>query len=168
MGYICLNPKKTKNIAFGIDISNLCPLFLDGKPIEWVGEWKYLGVVLQSHTSFNCSVHDRLRKFYRCLNAILRIEGRSNELVMLNLLESHCVPILSYAIEVLHVSNLDDRRKLRVAYNSIFRKLFNYRYSESVRELQAQLRRPNWEQLVERRHLTFRQGLSAHAITAHF
>ena len=31
---------------FGIDISNLCPLFLDGKPIEWVGEWKYLGVVL--------------------------------------------------------------------------------------------------------------------------
>ena len=141
---------------------------LDNKPLEWVGEWKYLGVVLRSHFTFNCSVNDRLRSFYKCLNAILRIEGRSSEIVMLQLLESHCVPILTYAIKVLHIADHDSRRKLRVAYNSIFRKLFNYRYSESVRELQSQLKRPNWEELVERRQLRFRQRVSAHPIISLF
>ena len=73
--------------------------------------------------------------FTNAWNAILRIEGRSNELVMLRLLEAHCLPILSYAIEVLHVADTDIRRKMRVAYNSIFRKIFHFRYYESVREL---------------------------------
>ena len=163
---ICLNPKKTRNVAFGKNLSNLCPLLLNGRPLEWVPEWKYLGVVIRSHTSFDCSIDGRLRSFYKCLNAILRIEGRSNELVMLQLLESHCSPILSYAIEVLHVADTDIRRKLRVAYNSIFRKIFHYRYSESVRELQGQLQRPTWEELVERRQFKFHQKLPAHALIA--
>ena len=106
-----------------------------------------------------------MRRFYKCLNAILRVEGRSNDTVMLQLLEAHCVPKLTYAIEVLHIADVNNRRKLRVAYNSIFRKIFNYRYSESVRELQSQLKRPNWEELIERRQLKFHQGLSAHPIT---
>ena len=93
---------------------------LDNKPLEWISEWKYLGVVLLSHFTFNCSVEDRLRSFYKCLNAILRVEGRSNDIVMLQLLEEHCVPKLTYAIEVLHIADLNNRRKLRVGYNSIF------------------------------------------------
>ena len=48
------------------------------------------------------------------------MEGNADELVRLNLLEAHCLPILTYGIEVIHVSNRDDRRQLRVAYNSIF------------------------------------------------
>ena len=78
---------------------------------------------------------------------------------MLLLLESHCIPILTYGIEVAHVANVDTRRKLRIAYNAVFRKIFHYRYYDSVRELQAFLNRPTWEELVERRVLKFRQGL---------
>ena len=163
---ICLNPKKTKNVAFGSSISNLCPLSLDGKKLEWVESWKYLGVTLQSHHFFNCAIDERLRSFYRCLNAILRIEGRSNELVMLQLLEAHCLPILTYAIEVVHVADPDVRRKLRVAYNAIFRKIFQYRYTESVSELQNFLSRPTWEELLERRLSKFRQKLSDHTVTS--
>ena len=84
---------------------------------------------------------------------------------MLRLLEAHCLPILTYAIEIVHVADSDKRRKLRVAYNAIFRKIFNYRYSESVRELQKFLNRPTWEELVERRQDKFRTKLSLHAIT---
>ena len=50
---------------------------------------------------------ETLTKFYKALNAILRIEGASDEMVMLTLLEAHCIPILSYGIEVLHVSDRD-------------------------------------------------------------
>ena len=80
---ICLNPKKTKNMAFGQNVTNLCPLFLDGGKLEWVTSWKYLGVDLKSHHSFDCTIDGKLGSFYKCLNGIVRIEGRSNELVML-------------------------------------------------------------------------------------
>ena len=74
---------------------------------------------------------------------------------MLQLLEAHCVPLLTYAVEVIHVSNRDEKRQLRVAYNSIFRKLFGYRWSESVTGLQHFLGRPTWEELVDKRRAGF-------------
>ena len=79
----------------------------------------------------------------------------SNDTVMLRLIESHCVPLLTYAIEFVHVSDRDERRQLRVAYNSVFRKIFGYRWSESVSALQQFLNRPTWEELVDKRRLCF-------------
>ena len=128
---------------------------LNGKKIEWAEEWPYLGITLKSGNTFECSVTDRVKKFYRFVNVILRIDGYSNDLVLLRLIETHCIPILTYAIEIVHVSNRDERRQLRVAYNSVFRKIFNYRWSESVSALQKFLERPTWEQLVEKRRNTF-------------
>ena len=112
-------------------------LVLDGKKIEWVQSWTYQGVTLISHKSFNCSIDAEVKSFYRCVNAILRINGRSDEIVMLNLLESQCVSILTYATEVIHVTDRDERRRLRVAYN--FRRVFGLRYWESVTQLQHAL-----------------------------
>ena len=152
---ICLNAKKSKNLYFGEGIDITYNISLNGSTIEWVSEWVYLGVTLKSAKAFDCSVTERIKKFFRCANAILRIDGKSNDMVMLRLLEAHCVPILTYAIEVVHVSNRDERRQLRVAYNSIFRRIFCYRWSESVSALQAFLGRPTWEELVERRRSNF-------------
>ena len=50
---ILLNAKKSKNMAFGKKQS-LATLRLDGKDIEWVDSWPYLGVTMKAHTSFNC------------------------------------------------------------------------------------------------------------------
>ena len=152
---ICLNAKKTKILYFGKRLDFKFDITLNGKSIEWVDEWVYLGVTLKSAKAFDCSVKERVKKFYRCANSIFRIDGKSNDMVMLRLLESHCVPLLTYAIEVTHVINRDERRQLRVAYNSLFRKIFNYRWSESVTALQAFLERPTWEQLVEKRRNSF-------------
>ena len=138
---ICLNSKKTKNMCFGKKRNINFTLKLNGSPIDWVDSWKYLGVVLKAGPKFGCSVADRVKSFYRSLNSILRVEGRSEDMILLRLIESHCVPILSYAIEIVHVADRDERRSLRVAYNSIFRKLFGYRPFESVTNLQHALRR---------------------------
>ena len=73
------------------------------------------GVVLQSEKRFNCSITEKVAAFYRSLNAILRVEGRSDDMVLLRLIEAHCLPILTYAISVIHVSNRDEKRSLRVA-----------------------------------------------------
>ena len=74
---------------------------------------------------------------------------------MLRLVETHCVPILSYAIEVVHVIDRDEFRQLRVAYNSLFRKIFHYRTFESVSALQHFLNRPTWEERLEKRRSSF-------------
>ena len=134
---------------------SLASLCLDGKDIEWVESWPYLGVTIKSHTTFNCCIDAKVKSFYRCANGILRIDGRSNESVMLQLLETHCLPILTYAIEVIHIANRDERRRLRVAYNSLFRRVFDYRTWESVTDLQHALCRPTWEELVQKRMAKF-------------
>ena len=103
---------------------------------------------------------ERIRKFYRCTNAIFRIEGRSDDLTMLRLVESHCVPILTYGIEVAHFSDHKERGKIRAAYNSLFRKIFGYRVYESVTDLQLSLGRPTWEMLTEKLTIGFYNRLA--------
>ena len=140
---------------FGKKCARLFSMSLNGRILEWVDSWNYLGFVLVSGKRFGCCVKERTKKFFKCANAILRVDGRSDETVMLRLLESHCVPILTYGIEVLKIADTSYRNKLRVAYNSIFRRIFGYRTFESVRELQSMLERPTWEELVERRKEKF-------------
>ena len=152
---ICLNSKKTKNMYFGQTCSLDYKIMLNGNPIDWINEWKYLGVVLKSGRRFGCSVTERVKSFYRSLNAILRVDGRSDDMVLLRLLEARCVPLITYAVETIIIADRDQRRSLRVAYNSIYRKLFGYRNYESVTNLQHSLGRPTWEELVENRQRGF-------------
>ena len=128
---------------------------LDGTPIQWVPEWKYLGVTLRSGPRFSCSVTERVKSFYRSLNSILRIDGRSEDMVLLQLIATHCTPILTYAIESIEVTNRDEKRSLREAYNAVFRKLFGFRIFESVSNLQHSLNRMTWEELVDSRRNSF-------------
>ena len=121
---------------------------MNGNKVEWAEEWKYLGVMLKSAKQFNCA------------NSILGIDGRSNDMVKLRLIESHCIPLLTYAIAIVHVADWDERRQLRVAYNFVFRKIFCYRWSQSVSMLQSFLERPTWEQLVEKRRNNFCKRLN--------
>ena len=77
-----------KSPSFGKRINILHGIILNGKTVEWTNEWPYLGVILNSAKMFNCSVKEKVRKFYRSTNAILRIDGYSNDMVMLSLLET--------------------------------------------------------------------------------
>ena len=54
---------------------------------------------------------------------------------------------------------IETRRQLGVAYNSVFRKIFGYRWFQSVSNLQAFLSGPTWEELVERRQNCFHARL---------
>ena len=142
-------------MSFGKGANPKYQLDLNNSSIEWVDSWTYLGVNLIHGNRFGCCVQSTLSKFYRAANAILRVEGRSDDTVMLRLLEAHCVPILSYGVEVLRIADRKQKNKLRVAYNSIFRKLFNFSWRESVSELQHELGRPTWEELVSQRRQNF-------------
>ena len=109
---------------------------------------------------FSCSVSERIRKFYHCANTIFHVEGRSDDLMMLCLVETHCVPLLTYGMEIVHFSDARDKSKIRAAYNSLFRKIFGYRTYESVTDLQLSLARPTWEMLIEGLKVGFHNRLS--------
>jgi hypothetical protein len=94
---------------FGKRVANLCPLVLDGNKLDWVVSWVYLGIALVSGMFFSCSVSDRIKKFYKCAISILRVEGWSNDLTMLRLMEAHCVLVLTYGLEIIHVDNCAKR-----------------------------------------------------------
>ena len=79
---------------------------------------------------------------------------------MLELLEAQCVSILTYAIEVIHVADRDECRRLRVTYNSVFRKVCGYRTRDSVTDLQHDLGRPTWEELIARRSEKFMRSVA--------
>ena len=127
---------------------------------EWVDTCSYLGVCLVSGINFKCSATERIKKFYRCANAIFRIDGRSDNLTMLSLVETHCVPILTYGIEIADFFDASQRSKIRAAYNSLFRKIFGYRQYESVTNLQLSLARPTWEMLCHSRKVSFQNRLA--------
>ena len=148
---IKLNPKKTKNICFSKGTQPNHNLVLDGAEIEWARKWVYLGVTLVSGPAFGCCTAETRSRFYRAANSVLRVEGQSDDMVMLRLVESHCISILTYAIEVIDIADPKQKGKMRVAYNSVFRKIFDYSWRESVTDLQHSLDRPTWEQLVKER-----------------
>ena len=93
------------------------------------------------------------------MNSIFRVERKSDDMIMVRLLETHCVPLLSYAIEVIQVADRRQSSKMRVAYNSVFRRIFGYSYRESVSDLQHMLGRPTWEELIAKRKDNFSRRL---------
>ena len=123
---IMLNAKKTKNMLFVKGDTPTFHVVLNYVRIPCVDNWKYLELTLKSGDRFSCCTKEKLSLFYRVLNGIIRIDGRPDKLVLRRLLEAHCLPILTYSIEILHVSNRNERRQLHVVYNSIYSNIFWY------------------------------------------
>ena len=59
------------------------------------------------------------RKFYSACNCVLSNSHCTNELIQLQLQESYCLPILTYAFPGLRV-NTSQIRELNVGWNSVY------------------------------------------------
>ena len=140
---------------FGKTCGNLFTPQHNGNSPEWVESWNYLGVQVVRGNRFGCTVTDRIKKFYRCANAVFRIAGRSDDMTMLRLVESHCLPILTYGMEIVRLYDGQERRKIRYAYNSLYRQIFGYKQFESVTNLQISIGRPTWEMQIETQKAKF-------------
>ena len=99
------------------------PLKLYNQPIEYVSEWVYLGTTVVSGRTFSFSPNNDLRSFFRAANSLLSSLQKPNELVMMKLLYSMCVPIISYAAEVKFFKS-SDMHTCNVALNDAIRRIF--------------------------------------------
>lgn len=127
------NSSKSYCICFGSRYSHIVlPMKLGSEDILWVNAIKYLGVTVREGAKMNVDLDVVKRKFYASCNSILSNSIFQSELIRLQLLESYCLPILTYCVAIW------DLTKKQVAYlnacwNMIYRKIFGFHKWESVR-----------------------------------
>ena len=109
-------------------------LFLNGKELDFVDQWKYLGITMITGSSFSCSSQRCLNTFYRSANSVLNVTRRPSENVQMKILYHISVPHLTYACDVVDFSSKELNR-LHVALNDAIRKVFTFKRWESVKTL---------------------------------
>ena len=121
---------------------NVTPLTLYNEPLEFVPQWTYLGVTIVAGSSLTFTCKKELSNFYRSLNSLLSSIQKPNEVVLMNLLYSNCVPGLTHGAEVKLIpsSELND---CNVALNNGICRIFSYNRWESKRYLRQQLSFPS-------------------------
>jgi len=96
-----INIKKSCCMRIGSRHDKVCAevCTLDGQPICWTHEIRYLGVSIVRSTKFKCSTDDAKRAFYRAANGIFAKVGRiASEEVVLQLTKLKCRPYQYYNI----------------------------------------------------------------------
>lgn len=140
---------------------NCAPTDMDisGATIQWVDRIKYLGVTILSSKVFTIDLKETRRKFFMAANSILSKCTHTSDIVKLDLLEKHCLPILMYAIESITLSKVQ-LKELNSWLNSVYRRIFGYNKWESVKELILMLGRLDLFHMVNMRQVMFIKRLS--------
>jgi len=99
--------------------------------IEWCSSVKYLGVVLCAGSELIVDISAVSRKFYAAANSILCKTAGLDDLSRLHLLESYCLPVLTYAVAALKLCKAQCKA-LNVCWN-VYRRVFKFHKWESVK-----------------------------------
>ena len=152
---IQFNSMKSKCIAIGPNMIKLrSNMTLCGVSLQWVDKVKYLGIVIIAGSSFKTDISETRRKFFTSINVILSKCKYTNEMTNLQLVESHCLPILLYATESINL-NKAQMREINSWWNAAYRKIFKYNKWESVKNLIFYLDRADFCHLVNLRRINF-------------
>ena len=131
------NVKKTKVMVIGklsTCTDSLANLYIGTASIEYVKSYRYLGFHIVSDVKFRFSSTECLRGFFGAVNSVLTITSKPRENMLMQLLYSNCVPKLTYGSAVRDL-NSAEKQKYNVAVNNAVRRIFGFRYWQSIRQL---------------------------------
>ena len=122
---LTINLKKSVCMRIGINhksiVSNIC---INSSCLLWKSEIRFLGVSFVSSNSLMCNLQIVRQKYFRALNGVFgKIGAHSTVSVTLSLINSLCVPILSYGLEAVYVSRAMCN-EMETAYSAGFSKIF--------------------------------------------
>ena len=145
-------------MIFGkVKAESIASLKLNDECIEYVSHWTYLGATVVSGTKFSLSCKKEISAFYRSFNSLLSVVRKPNELVLMRLLYSNCVPCLTYAAEVKDLTSRE-LNDCNVALNNAIRRIFSFNRWESTRFLRQQLGYPNVTEIFSAQRNRFVKG----------
>ncbi len=102
---------------------NVPKLLLLGQPVKLVNNYKYLGVIMTSDSKDDCHISKLLRNLYSRGNGIIRNFKSCSHEVKLQLFKSYCTSF--YCFHLWCNFNAESLRRIRVAYNRVFKILMN-------------------------------------------
>jgi len=101
-----INVKKSSCIRIGNRCNVTCASIMTchGQPLQWLSEFRYLGVFIVSSRSFKCSLVHAKRSFYAAVDGLFgKLLNLASEEVILELVRAKCIPILLYGLECFHL-----------------------------------------------------------------
>ena len=120
----------------------------------WHNDLKYLGHLFQSGKVLKLVFGVSMRRFYAAANSIHCNSRFASEMSKLYLMESFCLPLLSYGCDVVNPS-IQQLNQLNVCWNNVYRKIFGMHQWESVKEIQWFCDRLDFKHIVDKRKLKF-------------
>ena len=152
---IKFNAKKSMCMVVGPNkMDTPSDMTINGSNIKWVDRIKYLGVTVISAKVFTLDFSETRRKFFMSVNGILSKCKHTSDIVKLELMEKHCLPILTYAVECIKPTK-SQLQELNSWWNSVYRKIFGYNKWESVKGLIFMLQRIDLLHIINMRQLLF-------------
>ena len=130
------NVSKSKIMIIGNDLSGglFAPLSINGRQLDYVSEFKYLGVHLRNKGGLSFSALPEILSFHRSWNSIANGRSRPSKDILLRILYTNCVPVLTYACAVKEFS-ASEMNSCHVAINNAIRNIFSFDIWQSVRQI---------------------------------
>jgi len=135
---LCFYIDKSAVMRMGPRFLKPCsPLTLNGKNLKFVDVIKYLGTYIKQGRVWRNDITQCRASFYRAFNAILsKTKLAVSEITSVHLMNSICLPILTYAQEACYLTKTQLKELDAVIDNSI-RKIFNVQSAECVSVIRA-------------------------------
>lgn len=148
---MCFNVRKSVVTRIGINFKNICAnLMLSGSPLLYVNSINYLGVVFARGKKLSgCFDHVKL-PFYRAFNALYaRSKVAHTEMISVFLLQSFCLPLLTYSLEATWPSKSCLAGLDNLLDNAV-RKIFSVSDGQVVQEIRKNVKLHSVELLYHR------------------
>jgi exonuclease III len=153
---LAINANKTVCMRIGprfkVPVSKL---IIGNLELEWKTEMRFLGVSFLASSVVKCNLQIARQKFFRALNGIFgKIGAHSSTPVTISLINSFCVPLLTYGIESFNVTK-SMYSTLESAYSAAFAKIFSTFDKDVIRQCQFFCHASPLCDIIDNRRLKF-------------
>src|SRR5579872_640421 len=131
----------------------------------WTTTIKYIGVTFKAGIFLTLDNSTPMRRFYSSCNSIFHKSANIDEIAKLHLIESNCLPILTYALPTLKLLP-DQMQEMNKAWNCAYRKIFGFNMWESVKLLICGLGRLDFMHISLKLYINFiRNNMTSNNLT---
>ena len=149
--YMCIEPK-------GFHIISIPKVFLNGEYIKLVTVHKYLGIQMSNTNTDDFEMSKQLRNLYARGNSLVRNFSKCTIDVKCQLFSTYCSVL--FGCQLWANYKKESMRRLRVAYNRIFRMLINIRGIVSMSHILLQYRMDHFNVIIRKLIVGFMQRIA--------
>jgi hypothetical protein len=129
-------------------------LVLYNELLPWSLQVNYLGIEFKSGEGIGVELSPRSHKFTGSVASVLRGRVLHNDDIYVNVINSKCMPILFYGLDVLYM-NERDKSRMSVVWNTAFRWILGLSRSVSMRGYLRDCGTMSFNFLLDKRFLLF-------------